>query len=120
MNPTEVKQYLPQIVEHLKRSYPEKIILFGSYAYGTPTEQSDVDLLVVINDDSFPQNYREKSQMYLKVAKEITDFRKQISIDLIVYTKPMYQQFIELESLFSKEILQQGDLLYEANHPRVA
>jgi len=100
MSPTQVKQHLPQMVEQLKRSYPEKIILFGSYASGTPTEHSDVDLLVVINRDSFPQNYREKSQLYLEVAKEIREFRKQISIDLMVYTKPMYQQFIELGELF--------------------
>jgi uncharacterized protein len=120
MNPNAVKQCFPQLVERLTRNHPEKIILFGSYAYGTPTEHSDIDLLVVLNRDSVPQNYREKTQLYLEVAKQIRDFRKQISIDLIVYTRPMYQQFIEQESQFSKEILQKGVLLYEANHSRMA
>jgi predicted nucleotidyltransferase len=34
--------------EIARRFQPERIILFGSYAYGTPTEDSDVDLLVVM------------------------------------------------------------------------
>lgn len=38
------------IVEKLKPLNPEKIILFGSYAYGTPTENSDLDICVIKND----------------------------------------------------------------------
>jgi len=47
-----------EIVERLKSLDPDKIILFGSYAYGTPTEESDIDLFLVKNglrDDAYDQ-----------------------------------------------------------------
>ena len=40
--------YLPVLIEKLKTTQPEKIILFGSYAYGKPTPWSDVDLLIIM------------------------------------------------------------------------
>ncbi len=40
------KQYIPEIVERLKTINPYKIILFGSYAYGKPQTDSDIDLIV--------------------------------------------------------------------------
>ncbi|KAF5414277.1 MAG: hypothetical protein C5S38_05075 [Candidatus Methanophagaceae archaeon] len=44
----EVENILSEIVEKLKSEYkPLKIILFGSYAYGNPTEDSDIDLLIL-------------------------------------------------------------------------
>jgi len=48
----EVKTIISEIVEKLKREYkPQRIILFGSYAYGNPTEDSDIDLLILKNTD---------------------------------------------------------------------
>ena len=101
------------ILDRLLPLKPEKIILFGSYAYGEPHKDSDIDLLVVTNDDFLPQNYREKTDVYLEFADAIHELRKQIAIDLIVHTKPMHRKFIELGSMFSKEILQHGVVLYE-------
>ena len=46
----EVKAILSEAVEKLKKEYkPQRIILFGSYAYGNPTENSDIDLLILKN-----------------------------------------------------------------------
>ena len=103
--------YIPLIVERLKKISPYKIILFGSYAYGEPGVDSDIDLLVVTNSDDFPKNYREKSDLYLEVSRVIRDIRTQAPIELIVQTKPMHSRFIELGSMFSKEILQKGGFL---------
>ncbi len=44
-----------EIIERLKPIHPEKVILFGSYAYGEPNKDSDIDLLVVTQDDFIPQ-----------------------------------------------------------------
>jgi predicted nucleotidyltransferase len=112
--------YIPLIVERLKKISPYKIILFGSYAYGEPDVDSDIDLLVVTNSDDFPQNYRENSDLYLEVSRVIRDIRAQAPIELIVQTKPMHSKFIELGSMFSKEILQKGLVLYEADNPGLA
>jgi len=45
---TRVKKIITGIVDRIVRGYkPEKVILFGSYAYGQPTEDSDIDVLIV-------------------------------------------------------------------------
>ncbi|MDO8454318.1 MAG: nucleotidyltransferase domain-containing protein, partial [Sulfurimonas sp.] len=46
-----------EIVEKLKPLDLDKIILFGSYAYGTPNEDSDIDLYVVTKDEFIPQSF---------------------------------------------------------------
>lgn len=53
-----------EIVERLKPLNPDKIILFGSYAYGTPTEDSDIDLFLV-KDSSDDTNYTVEAKMKL-------------------------------------------------------
>ncbi len=85
-----------------------KIIVFGSYAYGRPGEDSDIDLLVVIDKDEYPRNFKEKSDNFLKISRAIRPIEKDIPIDLLVYTKSEFERFIELGSLFSRKILSEG------------
>jgi len=55
---------LHEIVDKLVRGvHPTKIILFGSHAYGTPTPDSDIDLLVVVSESSQPR-YRRAQEAY--------------------------------------------------------
>lgn len=110
------QRYLPIIVERLKTVDPVKVILFGSYAYGTPDSHSDIDLLVVLNDDTIPQSFQENMNKKLLVRKAIWELSKQISIDLVVHTRPMYQKFRALGSMFAREIEQKGKVLYEADN----
>ncbi|WP_227806830.1 hypothetical protein [Sedimentisphaera cyanobacteriorum] len=67
-----------------------------------------MDLYVVTKDDYIPQNWDEKNEIYLKVARKIRDIRKSVPIDLIVHTKRMHGRFIEIGSSFSKELLDRG------------
>ena len=108
--------YLPLIVTKLKNIGIHKIILFGSLTSGDVHLDSDIDLIVVTNDDHLPKSYKEKSEVYLKVSSALTDITEKIPIDLIVYTKPMYNKFNELGSLFSKEVSQKGIVLYEVDN----
>lgn len=112
--------YIEQIKESLTELNPYLILLFGSYAYGTPHEDSDIDLLVVTNDDFMPQTFKERAQLYLTVNGYIRNIARKVPIDLLVYTIPMYQKFVELQSSFSREILSKGVVLYENNHKRLA
>jgi len=89
----------------------EKVILFGSHANGTPHKNSDIDLYVVTNDDFTPQSYKEKRALVWNVSQKILDIRKKYAIDLLVHTKKMHQKFVELNSSFSKEILENGKVL---------
>jgi predicted nucleotidyltransferase len=110
------ENYIPLIVEKLLPIQPEKIILFGSYAYGNPTDSSDLDILVVTSDKIIPSSFSEKSKIYLKISQAISDIKKEFPVDLIVHTKAMHQKFIEDNSLFSRELLIKGKVLYEKNN----
>ena len=109
----DIEKLKKEIVEKLQPLNPEKIILFGSYASGKPTKDSDIDLYVVTNDDFIPNSWREKSEIYLRYSKKLREFQKNIPIDLIVHTKKMHEKFIELNSSFSREILNKGKVIYE-------
>lgn len=112
----QVNNITSNIVERLKYLNPHKIILYGSFAYGNPDKYSDIDLLVVLNNDEMPKTFEEKINHKIAVRNCILDINKKISIDLMVFTKPMYNRFIELDSMFSKEILLKGKVIYETNN----
>ena len=96
------------VVEKLKPLNVSEIILFGSYAYGKPNEDSDVDLYVVTNDEFIPENFQENNQLYLKVSRQIRELRKIVAIDLIVHSKKMNELFKETNSSFFKNDIQRG------------
>ena len=113
-------KYINQILERLKTIDPYLILLFGSYAYGQPNEDSDIDILVVTNDDFMPQTHKELSDYRYNISKLVMDIEEKFPVDLIIFTKPMFKRFIELGSSFSKEILTKGIKLYERNNQRMA
>ena len=108
--------YLSVLVGKLKTTDPEKIILFGSYAYGEPALDSDLDILVVTGDNFIPSSFSEKSKIYLNISQSISEIKKEFPVDLIVHTKAMHQRFIEINSLFAREILSKGMVLSEKNN----
>ena len=120
MSNHETELLISNIIDRLSALKPVRVILFGSHAQDQATAYSDIDLLVVVDRDDMPKNYKEKSELYLEVSRQIRDIRQQIPVDLIVHTKPMYQKFIELNSMFSKEITQKGVVLYEADQSGLA
>ena len=111
--------FIKNITESLKTINPYLILLFGSYAYGTPNQDSDIDIFVVLNDNSMPETFKDKQALYLKVSPYTRAVARQIPIDLMVYTLPMYERFKSLKSNFSKEILNKGIVLYESNDTRL-
>jgi len=111
---------IKRIITRLKPLKPYKVILFGSHARGNATDESDIDLLVVTNDNVIPKSFREKMDIHLKVAKELAELREEVEIDLIVFTKPMFKRFLELDSMFSRKIIKEGIVLYESHYESVA
>jgi predicted nucleotidyltransferase len=103
------------IVNALIPLEPEKIILFGSYAYGTPHKDSDLDIYIITKDEFIPKNFKEESDIFLKYSSMIRSFQKTIPIDIITHTKSMYKKFISLQSSFAKEIESKGVVLWEKN-----
>ncbi len=117
---TNVEQIIMNITDTLKGEGVEKIILFGSYAYGSPSKDSDLDIIVVTTDNYIPASNREKMELHHKYNRQIKEFRRLIPIDMLVYTRSMYQKMQELGSIFTKEINLEGKILYEAIDQGVA
>lgn len=87
--------------------HPEKIILFGSYAYGTPGEDSDLDLLVVL---PFEGKSIYKSMEILEIVHPT------LPLDLIVRTPEQLATRLALHDFFLQEVVRKGKVLYEASH----
>ena len=60
--------YIQQLRESLSKLNPYLVLLFGSHAYGTPHHDSDLDIFVVLNDNSMPTTFKEKQALYMKVS----------------------------------------------------
>ena len=99
----EIKEVARRIVEEFN---PERIILFGSYAKGTATEDSDVDLLVIL---PFKGKAVSKSvQIRLKI-------RPPFPLDLIVRTPQRVRKRVAMGDDFMLDIVQNGSVLFEAD-----
>jgi predicted nucleotidyltransferase len=107
-NVRQLSELTQQIIDLLLPLEPEKVILFGSYAWGTPSADSDIDLYIVTKDSSMPTTYRERSELNLRYARAIAGLRGSTPVDLIVHTRPMHQKFLEIDSMFSRKILHSG------------
>ena len=84
---------------------PQQVILFGSYAYGTPTEDSDVDLFVVMT--GMTSNAREEAWEMKKRLPE------RFRLDLHVRSPEELAYRVSHNDWFLREILEKGDVLYE-------
>lgn len=78
--------------------------LFGSYAYGKPDADSDIDLLIILNRDGFLSKYEERIDYRINIAKSLYDVNKDIAIDILVYTKDEWEKILQTGSSFHNEI----------------
>jgi predicted nucleotidyltransferase len=101
-----IRRYARQIAE---RFHPDKIILFGSYAYGQPYEDSDVDLLVIMPA-------RNQHDQAVKIRWE---FPAPFPMDLIIRTPKNLKWRLDEGESFHTEITSKGKILYEETHQRV-
>ena len=85
---------------------PRQIILFGSYAYGKPGPDSDVDLLVILPGRSVSS--MKSVEMRLKLHPDFP-------LDLLVRSPMAVRKRIAMGDCFMKEILEKGKVLYEAH-----
>lgn len=106
-------KYIPEIINKLKKIKPYKIILFGSYASGAVSEDSDIDLVVILDSSEIAKNYEEKMKNKLMVRHSIYELSKKMSIDLVIYTKAEYDIISNNENSFFSEIENTGKTLYK-------
>lgn len=99
---TEIKQILDKIIAEFK---PEKVVLFGSYAWGKPRKDSDIDLFVIKDD---PQ----KNNRELAIDLERVLIDRPRALDLIVYKPSQVQKSLEEKNRFISKIITEGKILY--------
>ena len=96
-----IKQIVDKIVEGL---HPEKVILFGSYAAGSETDNSDLDLLVIMNSDK-PSYKRSAAVRALLWPPEI-------AMDILVYSPEEIEQVNGLSNHVVTDAFGTGKVLY--------
>lgn len=103
-----VPEFLREIVQRLVVALePEQIFLFGSYAYGEPNKDSDVDLLVIVSQSDEP-GYRRAREAYRALRGILTP------TDVIVMTREEVQRKRTVRSSLVSQVLREGKLLYGA------
>ena len=106
LRPVVTDALLHEIVDRVVAAFaPEQIVLFGSYAYGTPDLNSDLDLLVVMDSDE-------------PMARRITRVSAAAQVpflpmDVLVYTPAEVRERLAKGDFFLSEILAQGRVLYQ-------
>lgn len=105
--PTEA--LIDEIVALLKLQGIEKLILFGSYAKGNPTLESDIDLLAIKN---IPENKTRDFRIQLKKLLWKKLGRENKEFDILVDSEDRIKQRIAMGDLFYSEIYTKGKVLY--------
>jgi predicted nucleotidyltransferase len=99
-------------VKELAREFsPEQVVLFGSYAYGKPTRDSDVDLLVVMN-------HRKRKNLHQAVDIDVR-LQRSFPLDLIVRKPAELRRRIAMNDFFLKTVVEKGKVLYERRSQRM-
>ena len=96
------------VVQRIAEQFdPERIILFGSYAYGKPHQYSDVDLLVVIKTKERPLAKQ------LEISRALSPHP--FGLDILVYAPKEIKSRVAMGDYFLREIVDRGKVLYERN-----
>ena len=98
------------VEEVVRQFHPKRVVLFGSHAYGTPNEDSDVDLLVIMP---------HKDHSAVQAAEIRKSIRAGFPLDLLVRSPQTIRKRLRMKDSFIQEILERGETLYEGHHARV-
>src|SRR3954447_11508568 len=105
-------ELMNEIVRRLVAEFdPEQVILFGSRAWGTPHEDSDVDLLVIVGDT-------EERELAMAVRAHQCTQGIPVSMDLLVKTRKQVDRFAKVYASLEAEILERGKVLYGRSEAR--
>ena len=96
--------------EVVRQFQPDRVVLFGSYAYGRPGTDSDVDMLVIMPHEG------HSAIAAAEIRKRI---RAGFPMDLIVRSPGEIRERLDMHDSFIAEILERGETLYDGDHARV-
>lgn len=103
----KTQELILSMCEKIKKAYqPDRIILFGSYVYGNPAADSDIDLFIIKDD---PRRSIDRS---VEIRRILAEENKRIALTLLVYTPEELKYRLDIGDDFIKEILTRGEILY--------
>jgi predicted nucleotidyltransferase len=100
----EIRAFVQRVVEGFR---PERVLLFGSYAGGSPSPDSDVDLLVIMPHEG--KAWRKAAEIRGKVQPPFP-------LDLLVRSPEEFRSRLNMGDVFLREIAEKGQVLYEAGN----
>ena len=109
----DVNTTLDNLVFSLKSSNPYKIILFGSYAAGNQSKNSDIDLMVILDNDHVAKTYQERLDKKMYIRNLVLDINRQVPLDILVYSKQELNLIKKHGNQFIDEIEKTGKVIYE-------
>ncbi len=106
---SEVREVIQDILEKLLAGYaPQKVILFGSYAYGNPRPDSDIDLLIV------KETSERLIDRWVTVRRLLSDSKRMIPLETLVLTPEEISMRLAIGDQFLAEIMGKGEVLHVA------
>ena len=109
----DINSILDNLVFSLKASNPYRVVLFGSYAHGNPDENSDLDLMVILDNHHVSKTYEERLNKKMFVRNLVLEMNRKISIDILVYSKEELNILKRNGNCFIEDIEKTGKILYE-------
>ena len=103
----DIQQFVDEVVRHFQ---PDAVILFGSHAYGHPTEDSDVDLLVIM------PHRGSAAQMATRIRLACP---RTFPMDLLVRSPTEINRLIRADDVFAREVTSRGIVLHESRGAKV-
>jgi predicted nucleotidyltransferase len=109
----DIDGILEKLVVSLKASDPYKIVLFGSYANGSPDENSDIDIMVILDNDHISKTYEERLKKKVHIRSLLCEINRKIPLDILVYSKAELNLIKSRGNYFIDEVEKTGKILYE-------
>ncbi|MDR2580672.1 MAG: nucleotidyltransferase domain-containing protein [Fibromonadaceae bacterium] len=104
---------IDEMTERLKELKPYKVILFGSYAKGPVTKDSDLDVMVVLDSNEFAKTFDERMDRWNMIYPFVLETNRKVALDVITYSKAEYEYLLKENDFFVKEVVDTGKVLYE-------
>ena len=103
----QTQETIQDIVQKIVASYsPQKVILFGSYVYGKPGQNSDIDLLIIKDTEKRP------IERWMEVKRLVRDRQRNFSVSPLVYTNQEIKKRLAIKDFFIQEVLEKGKVVY--------
>ncbi len=100
---SEIQEIVDRLVAHYA---PQRVILFGSYASGTPDADSDLDLLIIKETDKRPLD------RWMEIKRLLRDRHRPVAVSPLVYTPQEIERRLAINDFFIQEILDKGQVLH--------